>query len=218
MERVLASLEERFRRMLEAQLKIYEATQRLDQLSKQEQNRDIEIQASKLSFQEAKLVLEADKALTLLHDEGSSVAFPESVEQMRDDMEEVAKRLGKLLVGPLTQSAEEAVIDALQQMIDALQQAQEDLEQKKQQPSPQPPDANSSEMPLVDRLAELRMVRALQMRINVRTQRCAKLLEDIEDPTGRARDEDLRDVLIRLSGRQQRIYQVTRDIAIGRNQ
>ncbi|MEZ6118652.1 MAG: hypothetical protein R3C28_19090 [Pirellulaceae bacterium] len=36
---------------------------------------------------------EADKALLLLVEEGSSIAFPEATEQMRSDMLEVAERL-----------------------------------------------------------------------------------------------------------------------------
>jgi hypothetical protein len=217
LERVLASLEERFRRMLESQLSIYDATQRLDSLAPDARDREIEIQASKLSLQQAKLVLDADKALALLHDEGSSVAFPESVEQMRDDMQEVADRLVKLDVGTITQSAEEAIIDALQEMIDALQNAQEDLEQRQQQ-NQQQPAADSSEMPLVDQLAELRMIRALQMRVNTRTLRCSKLLDDPDDATGQVADTDVLEVLRSLSARQRRISEVTRDIALGKNQ
>ena len=42
-------------------------------------------------------------------------------------------------------------------------------------------------MPLVDQLAELKMIRALQMRVNKRTVRYARLLEDIDDPAGQAK-------------------------------
>ncbi len=217
-ERVLASLEERFRRMLEAQLSVYEATQQLDGLSANERGREAEIEASKLSFQETKLVLDTDKALTLLREEGSSVAFPESVEQMRDDMAEVAERLAELRVGLVTQTAEESIIDALQEMIAALQQAQDKLEEQRQQPPALPPAGQQGEMPLVDKLAELKMIRALQLRVNKRTERCAELLEDADDPVGQTADQDLRNVLSTLSARQRRIYEVTRNIVMGKNQ
>jgi hypothetical protein len=215
-ERVLASLEERFRHMLEAQLRIYDGTQQLDKLPTTERARDVEIQASKLSSQESKLILDTDKALALLREEGSSVAFPETVEQMRDDMEEVSRRLAEMKVGLITQTAEEAVIDALQEMIAALQQAQEDLEEQRQQQPPQPPSAQG-DMPLVDQLAELKMIRALQMRVNTRTERCAQLLVDSDDPVGQTVDDEVRDVLSTLSGRQKRIFEVTRVIVLGKN-
>jgi hypothetical protein len=154
----------------------------------------------------------------LLRDEGSSIAFPESVEQMRDDAQEVAERLAKLDVGPITQSAEEAVIDALREMIAALQQAQEDLEKRQQQSQQQATATEAGDVPLVDQLAELRMIRALQMRVNTRTQRCAKLLPDQDDPTGQVTDADLLEVLQNLSARQKRIFEVTRDIELGKNQ
>ena len=76
-------------------------------------------------------------------------------------------------------------------------------------------DPNSR--PLVDQIAELKMIKALQLRINRRTDRYGRLLEDIEDPIGQARDEDLIDGLHRLSDREKRLQQITRDVVAGKN-
>ena len=73
------------------------------------------------------------------------------------------------------------------------------------------------EKPLVDKIAELKMIRALQMRVNTRTQRYARLLEDDEDPIGQADDEELRDSVVKLGKRQERIQEVTQDIVLGKN-
>jgi hypothetical protein len=70
----------------------------------------------------------------------------------------------------------------------------------------------------VDAIAELKMIRALQMRVNTRTNRYARLLDDIEDPTGQATDQELIDALGSLAERQERIYQITRDLVLGKNQ
>ena len=66
----------------------------------------------------------------MLHEEGSAVAFPEAVAEMRDDMEQVVTRLAQSKVGEVTQGIEKDIIAALEEMIAALQKAQKDLEQK----------------------------------------------------------------------------------------
>ena len=216
-ERVLALLESRFRKMLEIQVRIYDETVRLGKIPEAERDLKVPIPAGKLAVDQRKLVVEADKALNLLLDEGSSVAFPETVTQMRDDMQQVADRLDAAKVEEITQGIEQDIIAALQEMIEALQKAQRDLE-KQQQEQQQAQPGQPQEMPLVDAIAELKMIRALQMRVNLRTQRYARLLDDTEDPVGQATDGDLREALIRLAERQETIYRLTRDIVLGKNQ
>jgi hypothetical protein len=214
-ERVLAMLEARFRKMLEIQMRIYEDTVRLDKVPEIERELKVNVPAGRLASDERKLVVEADKALDLLMEEGSSIAFPETVGQMRDDMAQVSDRLDGANVGKITQGIEQDIIAALEEMIAALQKAQKDREKKKQQPPPgqgQPQD-----QPLVDELAELKMIRALQMRVNTRTQRYAKLLDNVDDPTGHATDQELREALVKLAEKQERIYQITRDLVLGKN-
>ena len=58
---------------------------------------------------EDEISLLAAKALTLLKEEGSSVAFPEAVEQIRDDMLTVARRLERVDVGEITQNIEQDI-------------------------------------------------------------------------------------------------------------
>ncbi len=214
-ERVLTLLESRFRQMLEQQLRVYEATQRLDAIPEAERGRDLDIQANKLAFEQRKIAGQADRCLTLLREEGSSVAFPEVVEQIRNDMESVSDRLAESKVGTLTQSLQQEIIASLEEMIAAFQQAQQDQDQP---PPGQPGEAGEDGAPpLVDALAELKMIRSLQLRVNVRTQRYAKLLDNADDPVGQATTDELRQVLTELGQRQARIQQVTRDIVLGKN-
>lgn len=216
MERVLALLEGRFRQMLEQEIKIYEATQRLDSIPEAERNRDLDIRANKLAFDQRKVASQADRCLTLLLEEGSSVAFPEVVEQIRDDMESVSDRLAEAKVGTITQDMEQEIITSLEEMIAAFQKAQQELD-KPQPPQPGQP-GQPGERPLVDSLAELKMIRSLQVRINVRTQRYAKLLQNADDPIGQANTDDLRQALKELGDREGNVQKITRDIVLGKNQ
>ncbi len=215
-ERMLALLEGRFRKMLVAQVRIYEDTVRLDKIPEDEKDSRVPIPAGRLANQQRKLVVEADRALSLLLEEGSSIAFPETVSQMRDDMQQVSERLEAANVGLVTQGIEEDIIASLEEMIEALQKAQQDMEQQRMNPS-EMPMADPQDQPLVDTIAELKMIRALQMRVNTRTNRYARYLDDIDDPTGQATDQELIEALEQLAERQQRIYQITRDLVLGRN-
>jgi len=215
-KRTLAALEQRFKKMLEMQLKVYESTRRLDQLPEENRGDVFVVESGKLAFEERKIATEAFKALTLLQEEGSSVAFPASVEAMHDDMQQAAERLGDTKIDDITIGIEEDIIAALEEMIEALQKAQQDME-KQQQQQQQQQQGGEQEQPLVDQIAELKMIKALQLRVNKRTTRYSRLLEDEEDAVGQASSNDLVEALQKLSSRQQEIFQITRDIVIGKN-
>ena len=124
--------------MLEMQTAVYDGTVRLDHVPEAERDHDDEIEAARLSREESQIVHEADKALSLLHEEGSSVAFPEAVEQMRDDMRQVAERLAAVKVDKITQGLEQDIIAALEETIAALEKSIKDLEKKRTPPGQQP--------------------------------------------------------------------------------
>ncbi len=206
-ERILAMLEARFHKMLQLQRVVYEGTVRLDKVPKPQRSHSHEIEARRLSSKETKILVEADKALLLLREDGTAVAFPEAVEQMREDMQQVVLRLARAKVGQITQAIEEDIIAALEEMIEALKKAQKDMKGKKPCPC-----ACKCKPPLIDTLAELKMIRALQMRVNRRTQRYSKLIEGEQ-----AESAELIDALQRLAEREQRIHRVTQDLEMGRN-
>jgi septum formation topological specificity factor MinE len=215
--RTLADLEARFRRMLEAQLKVYESTRRLDQRPETDRGETFIVQAGKLSSDERNIANEAQRALSLLIEEGSSVAFPATVEQMHEDMLAVVNRLAEVKVDDITIGYEEDIIAALEELILALQKAQQDLEQQQQQQQQQE-QQQQQDQPLVDELAELKMIKSLQERVNKRTVRFARLLDDDQDAVGQAEAAELVDALQKLSDRQQEIFRITRDLVLGKNQ
>ncbi len=214
--RTLAMLEARFRKMLEMELAVYESTQRLDKLPEDKRGEPFLVQTGKLSSDQRKIAIEAQKALTLLQEEGSSVAFPATVEVMHEDMQSVADRLADAKVDDITIGTEEDIIQALEELIEALQKAQQDMEQKQQQQQQQQ-QQQEQEQPLVDQIAELKMIKALQERVNKRTIRYSRLLEDDQDPVGQAESADLVEALKQLSERQLDVFRITRDIVLGKN-
>jgi len=216
-ERTLAMLEARLSKMLEMQMIVYEGTKQIDKTPADQRTRGDEIEAGKLSASERKILNEADRALTLLKEEGSSIAFPEVIGQMRDDIEQVVKRLVNAKVGSITQGIEEEIIEALEEMIESLRQAQKKMEQQKQQQQ-QMQQGQESEQALVDAIAELKMIRSLQIRVNKRTDRYSRLLEDSDEQRGQATNDELINALHNLADREGRIHQITRDIALGKNQ
>ena len=210
-DRMLAWLETRFRKMLKLQIEVYEGTVRLDGIPADDRDRSIDIESSRLSRQEGTIVAEAAKVLNLLREDGTAVAFPEAVMQMSEDMQQIAQRLARTQVGDITQAIEQDVIAALEEMIAALQKAQKERDgEPPQDDSPQGPPEDPA---LIDALAELKMIRSLQMRVNRRTQRYSNLIEG-----ERADTPDLLGALEDLSAREERIYRATRDIVVGRNQ
>jgi hypothetical protein len=145
-----------------------------------------------------------------LREDGTAMAFPEAIEQARDDMEQVVQRLAQFKVNNITQSIEQDIISALEEMLAALKKAIQE-NQERQQGSGQP--GEPQDPPLVDALSEIKMIRTLQMRVNLRTQRYSKMIQGEQ-----ADNAELVQALGKLAERQQRIYQITRDLQKGKNQ
>jgi len=212
MERLLAALQARCERMLAMQIEVYQGTMRVDKAIEQnpdkKASRTEEQRSLQLSDREQEIVRQANSAIQLLQSEGSGVAFPEVFTQVRDDMQHVARRLGKADVGRVTQGIEEDIIATLKEMIDALKKAQSSKSGSGKPGQPgQPQNQN-----LIDLLSELKMIRSLQIRVNSRTQTYG------HQYTGeQANDPDIRKELTNLAQRQQKIFEVTNNIARGKN-
>jgi hypothetical protein len=83
---------------------------------------------------------------------------------------------------------------------------------------PPPPPGPPQDQALVDIIAELKMIRGLQDRVNRRHTRYAeRLLEDPDDPVGQTEDPETQRAISRLADREQKIKQITQDIVLGKN-
>jgi hypothetical protein len=210
-ERSLASLESRFRRMLEAQLKIQEETQRINGLASDPAVSGLEIESGKLASRQRELVNECGRALLVLEDDGSSIATIETVRQLKIDLVGVADRLAAFQTGELTQQIQSDAIETLGFLVSAFEKAQEDAEAQKAA-GENGGNAAPGQEALVSQLAELKLVRGLQSRILARHRLYASQLPRADDPVGYHEDPEMRQALQDLSVRQAALLQVTRDI------
>lgn len=211
-EMYLTLLEARFQNMLRKQEQINAETVRLDDIVAAERPATFGAKIEVVKRQQDDNVLDAQKALSLLMEEGSSVAFPEAVEQMQKNMETVAGRLSKQDTGETTQVIEQLIVETLEEMIFAMQQEMEKLEEKKrqqQQGEPQPPEDPA----LVNQLAELKMIRSLQNQVNRLTKQIGMNVDGEQ-----ATEADQLELLDDLAARQQRIQSATYDLSVGKNQ
>ena len=110
-------------------------------------------------------------------------------------------------------------------MIKALKKARQDNKNKNKQSKPGQP-GKPGDQDLIDLLAELKMIRSMQVRVNKRTEDYHKFYpghEQAPDPASikdaRQREdlERVLDELKDLSERQKNIERITRDIGKGKN-
>ena len=216
MQRELARLESRLRKMAQMQGKVLDETKALAAIPEAQRDRQVDLKSGNLAFEEKKIVMEADRAMLLLREEGTSVAFPEVMAQIRGDMQRVAERLAATKIDLVTTGIQDDILAALEEMISALQQAQRDLEKKKQeeqQQGGQKSGGEQGEQPLVEQIAELKLIRTMETRIKSTTERYADIIN--QEPSG---TDDVIPLLRDLSDRQSKLYRITRDLVLKRNQ
>jgi len=177
-------------------------------------DRERQLEAARLGREQAAVGADAARALVLVRDDGSAVAIPEALEQVRDDATQAAARLERGDGGDTTRGLAQDIVANLEEMLAALEKAQKE-QQARQQGGAGGRPAEPGEQPLVDKLSELKMIRALQMRVNTRTRRFAQLLTDGVE---RAEEPELLRAIERLAERQHTIERAARDIVSGRTE
>lgn len=206
----LVGLEARCRKMLGMQQQVLEGTTKVERVARDRRSRADEQRALSLSREEGLIVDEADQAILLLREDGTAIAFPEALEQLRHDMQVIVGLLAKGETGVLTQDLCADVIASLEEMIQSLERQIREAKQAK--PAPPQGQANAPP-PLVDRLAEIKLVRSLQHQVNQRTQRIASMRADAASSKTSPELPEVGEMLANLARRQQRIYVITRGIA-----
>ena len=215
-KRKLAQLEVRFKKMLDLQKSIYDSTLRLDEKLKKNDGKDadgtLSVESVRLSGRENDVYMEGNKALLLLQEDGTAVAMTEALASAVEDIQGVIELFNKANVGVSNQTRQENILATLEELLEAIKREMKDMEDKEQQSQNGESPAGEMMEALVDQLAELKMIRSMQMRINKTTQRCQKLI------TGAAaEDPEVINVLNELSVREERLRQILHDISIGKN-
>lgn len=221
LERLLAALQARCEKMLAMQVRVYNETVDIHKVvqthADKQPDREDKLRAIKQGKEEQDIVLEATKAIQMLEAEGTAVAFPEVFQQVREDMKIVQRRLETSDVGTVTQAIETDIIDTLKEMVEALKKAREENKDKKDSDS-KPGEGKSGgpqDQKLLDQIAELKMIRSMQVRVNTRTTTYGRMY--VERDGEQARDANIRRELQNLGDRQERITEITTRIAKGDN-
>lgn len=125
----------------------------------------------------------------------------------------VARRLERVEVGEITQNIEQDIVEGLKEIIEALQKELEKQKDKKQQQQQQQEQQQPQQQGLVNKLAELKMLRSLQYRVNRRTRQLGRTVDGEQ-----AIDLDVVSQLKQLSDRQAKVQKATYDLSTGKNQ
>jgi hypothetical protein len=205
----LTTLESRCREMLAMQREVKRGTIEVHKSilgnRGQKASRANQQDAGRLSDREQEIVKKADKAIAMVEEEGDHIAIAEILKQARTDMSEVQKRLGNTTVGLRTQAIEQDIIDTLEELIKALHNARVN--------PPRPPEPGGDgphPPPHIDKVADLKLIRSMQMKVNRRT----KLYGDeyVAKEGEQTADAKLREKLRELSERQAKLFTITRKI------
>lgn len=213
-ERLLVQLGARLREMLRVEREVLGGVERLALTPGSARERELE--SARLGREQAAVGNEATKAVALLRDDGSAVAIPQALEAIRDDAAQAAARLARGAVDGTTRGLCQDLVSGLEELLAAVEKAAAADRQGKQAGGMQGGGAGQrQEQPLVDKLAELKMIRSLQAKVNARTRKYSQLLADGAE---RAEEPELVAAIGRLAERQRSIERAARDIVSGRTE
>jgi len=163
-EELLAALESRFRAMLARQVACNKTTNRLAELGVENWKRSDQLELAELSQKQRWVGEQADKALFILVEEGTTVVLPQLVEQVSADAREAADRLAAADVRETVRMMQSDLEQVLRDIIDAIKKKQEDLDSSGG-------GGGGGNSPLLPGSAELKLLSACQLRVNKTTGR-----------------------------------------------
>lgn len=207
-EMILAALEARFQRMLSLQTQIYEDTVAIGSTPRKEWLNTAIANCQQLSQQQSDLTRECSLTVGLLREDGTSVAILIAVEDIETDMRTVSGRLQQTKAFELTQSMQTDVIEALKELIETAQKEMEEMKQEQQEKKPQQ-SGPQQKAGLVELMAEIKVLRSLQLRVNRRTTTVDRLLQE-DDPTDQV---ELLNQVQELAIRQKRLTESAGELA-----
>ena len=206
-EMMLAALEARFQRMLIAETQIHEGTVSLAATPQKDWLDQYYSRCRELAQLQSELTQECAQTVNLLREDGSSVSILLAVEDIEADMGSVTGWLQESKVTELTQSVQTDILESLRQLIEATQQEMQEMKEHEQQ---QNQNQESREKPgLVKLMAEIRMLRTLQLQVNRRTKQVDGLMQSVTTEDQPALRKQLHDLAVR----QQRLIGTAKELA-----
>ncbi len=161
-EEKLARLESRFREMLMRQQMATLVTMELDDKKRhlgKLGRRDL-LAMLRLSSEEWEISELGQQAYDLLLEDGSSIVFPEIVQQVREDLGRAGQLLEAEQTGPLTQLVQREIEASIEEMLEALKKSRQEAG------GGGGGGGGGGNQPLLQKSAELKMLRAAQLRVN----------------------------------------------------
>ncbi len=203
-EEILRGLESRFRVMLAEQIKVNQATQELESKGPPNWTREDELVLAGTAQNQLGLIEQAEQALRILKEEGTTIVFPRMVEQLGEDMRESHGRLQGKETGPETQRIQSEVVNTLKELIEAIQKLQEEGMPGGGEGGGQ--EAGKQPAPLLPGSAELKLLRSCQQRVNrdteaLKTKAANGELIDPRQQKDRARLADRQNELAEMAGK-----------------
>lgn len=200
----LAQMEQVLRQMLERQKTISADTIRLDQKPAAARGREEELKQKELSDGETGLAQQAAQLVAQLKKEGSTSIFPVVLDQTRADLAAVAERIATGDTGRDTQKRQAQIEANLAELTDALQKERV----RRQVLVAGGGGGGGGPGALVPQVAELKMLKRLQLRVNDRTVEL-----DAARKNGGSLTKEQEAELRELTQRQAEVEKMTRALA-----
>ncbi len=207
----LASVEERLAKILEEQKACNIQTRKTYSRRNQKTSaydRQAKQTLGELSKTEGSLAEEVQSVRNMLKKEGSTVVFPEVLREVQEDLAAVQKQLAQFEPGPLVQTTQEDIVRTLEELISAVRKELSKGHGRAMSGGGQGQGQGSGKAPLVPPVAELRMLRLQQLRVNAGTRRAQRMVES-KQITQEAADAQYR----KLSERQKRVTDIAKKMA-----
>ena len=202
-EEKLARLEARFRQMLERQnvasimtIEIEDKRFNLGQIRLRDQLLILRLATEELEIREL-----AQQAYDLLLEDGTSIVFPEVVQDLRADLESAAGLLQSERTDQYTQLVQKEVEITIQDLLDALKEAKQDGKK-----GGGGGGGGGGKQPLLKKSAELKILRMRQRRLNRRTKKLEIMRE--QPAMAEAVDKEITDA----AAMQKKILEMTDNI------
>ena len=206
-EMMLASLEARFQRLLLVETQIHEGTTALAAVPQKEWLELSYGRCRELAQQQTELARECAQTVLLIREDGTSSAILLAVEDIESDMNSVADWMQQSNVSELTVSVQRDILESLKQLIETMQREMQQMQDQQQQDQQQQ-NQQQQQSPLVDLIAEIRVLKNLQLQVNRRTKQVDGLLDGAEG----AERVALQKQVSELAVRQQKLFESAKDL------
>lgn len=202
----LASIEQMLRQILTAQEGVSGSTRQVHEATAENGlTRSERLRLAELSDAEGAIAEDVSEVREMLYEEGSTVVFPGVLEEVHGELGEIQRRLAENDAGGETQQRQANVESDLRAMLEAVR---DELSRRRREGGGGQCPGGGGESPLIPPVAELRMLRLLQLRIISRTQGLAAAAE-----SGELSEDAIAERHKELAERQSKLRRMTQDVA-----